>query len=90
MEILATDRIDIIAQYDLTRKRVEGKVYSKIEGKEKVKVAYVIENPQGTSKLYVLAEYRDRDYIVEDYEKLKEQFVNYANMWSARAGRGIY
>lgn len=89
MELIQTPRICIRATYDLLEKRVKGEVYSKIEGEAEVHVGTVLEEPKGASQLSILSEYRDKDYIVEDYEELKGQIADYANMWTARASRGI-
>lgn len=88
MEVLTAERINILAKYDIEESRVRGDVYSKVEGDKEVRVGCVIEDPKGVIKLYVQSEYRDKDYIIEDYEKLRDELVSYANMWAARASRG--
>lgn len=89
MHIVENDRIVIISTYDIINKRTEGKIYSKVEAKEEILVAKIIEKPKGTAKLNILKEYRGKSYIKEDFEELKPEFISYANMWNLRESRGV-
>lgn len=90
MHIIETDRIDIRARFDCMTKKTSGDVYSKIEGEKEVHVGIAKEEPDGTGMLYIIPEYQNKDYIQEDFKKLKNEFEDYAGMWRSRASRGIY
>lgn len=89
MEIIKTKKVDIRVRYDIETKKTEGDVYSKVEGKDEVLVGHVVEEPKGTCRLELLRGYENREYIKKEVEKLKPEFANYANMWTARESRGV-
>lgn len=79
------EKITVKMSYDIIDNITSGKVYSKESHEE---LGIVVEEPKGTCKLELKEENKNKEYIKEEFEKLKPELVSYANMWAARAGRG--
>ncbi|MCI8344397.1 MAG: hypothetical protein HFJ42_00150 [Clostridia bacterium] len=85
MEVLRTSRIHIRVKYDLESMKTTGKVYSEIEKEgEDMYVGDVTEEVAGTGTLHILQQFKDKQYIKEDFELLKPEFASIANMWAAK------
>jgi len=82
MEIYRTENLEVRARYSFGNLLVVGKVYSIKEDYQYV--GMVCMDEQGKIELYIRSRYRNRDYIVEDYEKLKDELLDYAKFWRNR------